>query len=166
MELPDMRLTTQGLGMIMYSFPAVRDIPIGSNYFSSNYTTGADVARHIHEGSIVGFCTSSSGRFILSFKQGYPPRDVFDAHEFKIRLGIKVQDNQLYIRDLYDLMRWTPNCPSTQVISIEDGFYHITLCTNVPFSGALGDEQVILVYFQKLQCMPELTYTGVPILCE
>ena len=54
--------------------------------------------------------------------------------------------------------------PQDQILSLPDGYYHITACTKRPESGYRGDDQIICLYFNKLEEMPELTWPGVPYL--
>ena len=61
-------------------------------------------------------------------------------------------------------MEWCADCPLEQTISIDPGYYHITLCTRKPDSGIWGDKQTIFVYLNKLDSMPELMWPGVPLL--
>lgn len=96
----EIKLYISGLGIIMYSDFAVSHIAKGDDYFSSNYQTPEQVVKHIYEGTIVGFCTSSPGDFILKFKSGYPNEEELNSSEFKLRLGIEVRDNRICIRDL------------------------------------------------------------------
>lgn len=162
----DLILDINGLGMIMYSDFATSHIAEGEDYFSRNYQTPQQVANHIMDGSIVGFCTSSPGRYILKLRSGYPIASDLNLAEFKLRLGIEIRDGRMCIRDLYDLMNWKKNCPSSQHIELENGFYRITLYGDVPSSGVLGDNQVIYVYLSRLDSMPELRYEGVPMFSE
>ena len=155
-----------GLGIILYSDFAVSHIGEGDDYFSSNYQTPQQVVQHIREGTIVGFSTSSSGRFILKFKSGYPNASEIGSSEFKLRLAIEVRDGRICIRDLYDLMDWSAKCPDDQHIEVRNGFYHVTLCGNIPDTGILGDDQEIYIYLNKLDNMPILKYDGVPVFCE
>jgi len=162
----EINLNISGLGIIMYSDFAVSMIAEGEDYFSNSYQLPDQVLKHIYQGTIVCFCTSSTGEFILKFKSGYPDETELNSCEFKLRLGIEVKDNRMCIRDLYDLMCWSSICPANQTIEVENGFYHITLCGNIPDSGILGDKQIIHIYLQNVDRMPELKYRGVPIYCD
>ena len=64
--------------------------------------------------------------------------------------------------DLFCLMEWSNDCPEEQILSIDPGYYHITLCTKRPVSGVLGDNQTIYVYLNRMEKMPELNWLGVP----
>ena len=66
--------------------------------------------------------------------------------------------------DLFWLSEWSGECPPEQILSIKPGYYHITLCTKRPDSGIWGDDQVIYVYLNRLDAMPELAWRGVPLL--
>jgi len=155
-----------GLGIIMYSDFAVSEIVEGEDYFSKCYQLPEQVAQHIHQGTIVGFCTSSSGSYILRIQNGYPSEAELNSCEFKLRLGIEVKGKRICVRDLFDLMDWKSICQPNQVIQIENGFYHVTLCGNISASGILGDNQEINVFLQLIDKMPALKYSGVPMYCE
>ena len=159
-------LDIYGLGIIMYSDFATAQIMEGEDYFSKSYQTPQQVANHIIQGSIVGFCTSSPGRYILKFRNGYPLESDITSAEFKLRLGIEIREGRRWIRDLYDLMSWRKDCPINQYIELDNGYYHITLYGDVPSSGVLGDNQIIYVYLKKLDSMPVLRCDGVPMFSE
>ncbi len=158
----DIRLMTDGMGIVFYSPETNRDVPEGCNFFEEEYSKPEDVARHIKKGDVVGFCTGSGGNFMLKFREGYPKEDLLAEYPVVLRLGIDIQDEKLCVIDLFWLMEWSTECPLEQMISIDPGFYHITLCTKKPDSGIWGDEQTIFVYLNKLNSMPELTWPGVP----
>lgn len=162
----EINLEIYGLGIIMYSDFAIAEIIEGEDYFSKSYQEPSDVERHIKNGTIVGFCTSSSGDYILNIKDGYPNDEELNLAKFKIRLGIEVRDNRIIIRDLYDLMEWKKEVDKSQIIELENGYYHITLYGDIPSTGILGDEQVINIYLNKLKEMPMINHIGVPIFSE
>lgn len=166
LDKEEMILNISGMGIIMYSDFSVSNIKDGEDYFSANYQNAEQVVKHIYEGSIVGFSTSSSGTYKLKFKKGYPRESEVKHFDYKLRLAIEVRDERICIRDLFDLMNWQKECPDNQCISVSNGFYHITLCGNMPKSGILGDDQEIFVYLEKLVTLPELKYNGVPVFCE
>jgi hypothetical protein len=158
-------LNIAGVGIVFYSPDAVEHIPEGSDYLASNYTSEEQVQAHVQKGSIVGFATGSPGVFILKFHVGYPDERSLQESHFKLRLGLHCRGDVVCFRDLYDLMDWRAECPPDQIIELEDGFYHVTLCSNRPPSGVLGDQQDIHVYFQKLDTFPRLSKVGIPTLC-
>ena len=45
---------------------------------------------------------------------------------------------------------------------LEDGAYEITVLTKKPGSGIIGDNQDIIIYFEKVEEMPKLMWEGVP----
>jgi hypothetical protein len=158
-------LDVAGLGIIIYSPFSTDAIQPKEDYLEHSFSDPAKVETQAVEGRIVGVSTGTPGRFILDFADGYPPQEIVDKHRFKLRLGVEVRDQTLCIRDLYDLLQWEPTCPVAQTIGLEDGFYDLTLLSDVPQSDMLGDDQVIKVYFQKVSEMPKLRYNGVPTLC-
>lgn len=161
----DIHLSIDGLGIVFYSPETNKNIPKGCNFFEEEYAEAEDVAKHIKKGDVVGFCTGTSGDFILKFREGYPEESICKEYPVSIRLGIDIQDDKLCVIDLYWLWEWdAEECPLEQTVSIDSGYYHITLCTRKPDSSVWGDNQIILVYLNKLDTMPEIVCSGVPLL--
>ncbi|MEW6352248.1 MAG: hypothetical protein AB1646_24615 [Thermodesulfobacteriota bacterium] len=165
-EEKTVRVDVKGLGIILYSGPSVSHIREGEDYLTSKYCAPEQVLEHVYQGTIIGFCTSSPGTYHLQFLNGYPDDDLCATSDFTLRLGLHVKSTRVFVRDLYDLMKWTAWCPSTQTLSADDGYYHVTLCSSLPASKILGDEQSVTVYMSKLDKMPRLRFAGIPVLCE
>jgi hypothetical protein len=159
-----MPIALAGLGMILYSPSSVAHIVPGEDYLSSHFWEESDVQRHIQEGKLVAFQTGTSGRFFLKFLAGYPDAARLRDAKYKYRIAIRVADSSVCIRDLYDLLRWDPDCPEEQMLALDDGIYHVTLVSDEPASGVLGDDQVIEVYFTRLGEWPRLATEGIPTL--
>ena len=145
-EEKDIHLVIDGMGIVFYSPKTNQNILEGSNFFDEEYSKPEDVARHIKKGDVVGFCTGSSGEFIIKFREGYPEENLLAEYPVSIRLGVDIQDETLCVIDLFWLMEWSSECPLEQTISIDSGYYHITVCTRKPDSGIWGDQQIIFVY--------------------
>ena len=69
------------------------------------------------------------------------------------------------VRDLYDLMGWSADCPSEQQRSRPDGWYQLTAYTSLPPSGVVGDGQTIDINLEQVTHRPVLRWDGVPVLC-
>lgn len=161
----EVELDVSGLGVIMFSPYAVAHIAPGDDYLL-RYSDERSVQQHIQRGDLVGFGTSSPGRYRLLVLAGYPS-DVRLAHAaYRLRLGLVVRGGEVHFRDLFDLMQWSAVTPPQQVVAVADGIYHVTLCSDLPSSGRLGDNQTIEVYLAPLQCFPQLTTRGVPMLVQ
>jgi hypothetical protein len=160
----EITLDVAGLGIVFHSPRAADHIPEGADYLASNYTTEQQVQAHIQKGSIVGFGTGSPGTFVLRFHSGYPDERFVQKCEFKLRLGLECRGGLVCFRDLYELMDWRAACPPKQTLQLDDGYYHVTLCSNRPPSGILGDNQEIDFFLQKLREFPRLATEGVPTL--
>ena len=158
------RLEIAGLGLILYSPYAVAEIRRGENFLRSRYRDGASVQPFIQAGSLVGFGTGSSGSYRLRFLLGSPDEAELDAADYTLRLGIVVRGGEVCVRDLYDLLEWSPECPAGQRVEIQDGTYRLTLMSDLPESELLGDEQLISFIFERVTEFPELAKTGVPTL--
>jgi hypothetical protein len=158
-------LEISGFGLIFYSPFAALGIEEGEDYLETGFENPSEVESQALEGRIVGVSTSSPGTFFLQIHEGYPLNEMLDAYKYKLRLGVEVRDGVLCIRDLFDLINWSAECPAEQKLNLDNGFYHITLLSNDPESEILGDDQYILTYLQKLDEMPKLRFSGVPTLC-
>lgn len=165
MKIKKIILDIEGLGIILYSDFAVKDIEDDEDYLSENYDTPQQVAEHVNKGTIVGFCTGSPGTYILDIHKGYPSEQEIRISDLKLQLGIEVRDNRICFKDLYDLMEWDSESDA-EFVEVENGYYLVTLCGNVPTSGIVGDEQFINVYLTKVQTMPKVHYEGVPMFCK
>ena len=159
------RLEISGVGIVFYSPQFADNIEEEEDYLGSNYTTEEEVQSHIQKGTIVGFCTGTSGTYFLHFHSGYPSTQFLQDCDFKLRLGLNCKGGQVCFRDLYDLMDWHVDCPDSQTLDLDDGYYHVTLCSNRPLSGYLGDQQIIYVFLQPLDSFPALSQQGIPTLC-
>ena len=98
---------------------------------------------------IVPFCTGSPGDYTIRVCMGLPTDEQKLNYDYKLQVGFIVRDNELYIRDVYDLMDWTKECNLNQRIEIESGFYIITLLTIIPQSSIIGDHQIIDMFSIK-----------------
>lgn len=158
-------LEISGPGILVYSPFAAAHIREGEDYLTTSYMDEEQVQPHIQRGGLVAFGTSTPGTFVIHARGGYPPEETLDAADYTLRLGLEVKDRTVCLRDLYDLLDWTAEVPPEQLIELDDGFYHITLHSNRPPSGVLGDNQEVWMYFQPLPEMPALYPRGVPTLC-
>lgn len=158
----DVEVVIDGMGFVLYSEGVVKNIMEGEDFFNREYATPEQVASHIKKGDIVGFNTGSGGKFNIKFRTGYPSIEIDEKYPISIRLAIDVKGGKLSIIDLFWLMEWSSDCPAEQQIDIEDGVYHMTISTARPKSNIWGDDQDIYIYLNKIEKMPELTWTGVP----
>jgi hypothetical protein len=166
MLMREIGLDIAGLGMILYSPPAVASIPAGSDYLQEHFSQPGDVARHVMACELTTFCTGSPGSFLVRFLDGPPNDSEVQAADFKLRLGLGVQKGTICLRDCYDLMQWSPECPPQQQLPVADGWYRMTVFSSRPASGILGQDQVINIYLEPVANKPQLRWEGVPLLCE
>lgn len=159
-------LDIAGLGIMLYSPSAVAHIPEGSDYLQDHFQQPADVARHVMAAELTAFCTGSPGTFRVRLCDEPLDEVEISAAEFKLRLGLQIQNETICLRDLYDLMNWSATCPSEQQFSMKNGWSRLTVCSSRPASGILGDGQVISIYFESWPDKPSLRWEGVPQLCE
>ena len=164
-EGKQIRLDVSGMGIIFHSPESASHIKDGEDYLTSHYTTEQQVQSHIQKGSIVGFGTSSPGTYILHFHDGYPNNDVLQDADYKLRLGLHCIGGVVCVRDLYELLDWLADCPEEQTVPLENGYYHVTLISDQPDSGMIGDNQEIHVFLQQLASFPALSKEGIPTLC-
>src|SRR5262249_1383943 len=147
----DIRLHINDVGIIFFSPESVKHIEEGEDYFTANYSTPDKVLSHVLQGTLVGFCTGTPGDFILRFHCGYPDNAYLKHCEFALRLGFRCVGGTVCFRDLHDLRAWSKSCLPQQTLSLPDGTYHVTVCSDRPDSGTLGDDQLIDIYFQPLE---------------
>jgi hypothetical protein len=159
-------LDISGLGLILYSPSAVNHISEGSNYLQEHFWQAVDIARHVMDCQLTAVCTGTPGSFELRFFDGPPNARAVEAADFKVRLGLQVHDGVICIRDLYDLMRWSADCPIEQQLSVNDGWYRLTLFTSCPPSGIFGNDQTIDIHLEPVSEKPNLRWKGIPYLCE
>ena len=95
-------------------------------------------------------------------RSGYPDSIAEQEFPVMIRLAVEVRGGSLQFGDLFWLSDWNPDFPQDQVLSLPDGYYHITACTRRPESGYWGDDQIVCLYFNRLEEMPKLAWQGVP----
>ena len=93
-----------------------------------------------------------------------PDDQALRAAEFKLRLGLHVRGSVICVRDLYDLMEWSAECPAAQQIPVADGWYRLTVFSSPPPSGILGDGQLVEVALERVGRKPALRWEGVPSL--
>jgi hypothetical protein len=162
----DLRVTLEiaGLGILLYSPWAAKHIVKGDRYLKSQYWQTADILEHVRVGGLVGFNTGAPGRYFLELRTGYPREAAMARADYKLELGLRVQDRRICIRDLYDLAEWDPECPMEQTMEAPDGFYHLTLHSKAPASGVLGEDQTIWVYLEPVQELPVFRHAGLPSL--
>lgn len=160
----DIKLFTDGMGIVIYSPKVMSSTEEGSDFLTDEFFEPSDVAAHIKAGDITGFCTGSGGEFNLKIREGYPDGDISEEYPVAIRLAIKVEDRKLSFIDLFWLSEWSNDIPEDQTITVDDGIYHLTVLTRQPESGIWGDDQDIYIYMNKLEEMPELRWEGVPML--
>lgn len=162
MKERDIKLELDGIGIVMYSPGAVKDIPVGCNFLMEQFNKPDHIGAHIRKGDVTGFCTGTPGSFELKFRQGYPDEAAGKTYPVAIRLGIQVVGGEIRVSDLYWLMDFDPECPPEQVVEAEDGVYHVTVLTKRPDSGRWGDHQTIYIYLNEVPEMPELMWNGAP----
>lgn len=163
-ELKKLTVEIAGIGFILYSPFAVAGIAPGSNYLEDHYWDPSEVARHVREGTIAGFGTGSSGTYRIHVYAGEPTLALLAQYPWLIRLGLRVEDGAICIRDLYDLMDWDPQCPAEQILAVESGNYRVTVGSRPPDSGVIGDHQEVVICLEPVPELPALTWEGVPYL--
>ena len=153
-----------GLGFVIYSPFAVRKIKEGEDFFTKYLWDAYSASKMAEECKIVPFCTGSPGDYTIRVCMGLPTDEQKLNYDYRLQVGLIVRDNELYIRDVYDLMDWTKECNLNQRIEMESGFYIITLLTVVSQSGIIGDHQIIDMFFYKVNYFPVMKHNGVPFL--
>ena len=158
----DISITIDGMGIVIYSSGAMSYVAEGEDFLNKEFWSPEKVAGHIKEGDIIGFNLGSSGTYNLHIRSGYPNEEMNKEYPIAARLGLKVIGQIVAFIDLFWLMEWSKTVPEDQIIMLEDGAYEITVLTKKPGSGIIGDNQDIVIYFEKADEMPKLMWEGVP----
>ena len=166
MKKEQFRISISGLGIIFYSPQSVKHIEEGEDYLREHYYNPQDVIKHIYEGSIVGIATGTPGDFNLNLYQNIQPDIESIDPDFALKLCLEVTDNVVYFRDLYVLLKWKAESETDIKLDIENGHYEVIVCSWIPKSGILGNNQQIDMYFNKTDTLPKLHYEGVPTLYD
>ena len=74
-------LSTDGLGIVMYSDVNMSYVSEGEDFFSKEFQNPDNVAEHIRKGDIIGFNTGSSGTYNITVRTGYPSEKVLEDLE-------------------------------------------------------------------------------------
>ena len=159
----DLRLSTDGAGIVLYSEKAIT-CDEGGDYFSKEFSTPEMVAEHISKGDIIGFNTGSSGEYDIKIRSGYPSKEMLAEYPIAIRLALDVKGEKVNIIDVLWLSEWSDVVPKEQTILLEEGIYHVTVMTKKPDSGIWGDNQEIYMFFKNIDEMPYMAWKGVPYL--
>ena len=161
-ELARVYVECGGLGIIFYSPWAVRHIRPDTDYLEQSFLAGLDIARHVNASSLTGFGHGSPGDYELVITHQAPDAEALGRAEFKVELGLEVRDGTVCFRDLYDLIRWDPECPPDQSIGMPDGFYRV-----IAYTTATPSDQTQFVHmsFLRVAEKPELRFDGAPQLC-
>lgn len=164
MALPikSLDISIRGPGFIIFSPDSVKHITAGENYLDRHFTKPDDVESHARAGGIIGVNLGSPGYYLIHFYEGYPPDGFDDRISASIRLVQKVEGGSICIRGLFSLIDWEPEGLEIDSLEREDGYYHLTLCTGLSASGAIGDAQNIYFFLKKLDGPIEWVYRGVP----
>ncbi len=157
-------LSIDGMGIVLFSAEVMKDVVPGSDFLTAEFTNPKQIGEHIRKGDITAFCTGTGGDFILWLRASYPDSNAEKEFPIMIRLALEVKGGSLQFCDLFWLSDWNTDFPQEQILSLPDGYYHITVCTKKPESGYWGDDQIICLYFNELEEMPELTWPEVPYL--
>lgn len=158
----ELNLEIAGLGFILYSPFTVTHIADGEDYLQAHFWDPDDVAEHVNACTLTAFCTGSPGRYRISFLNCAASAEEETGAAMKLRLGIEIRDGVLCVRDLYDLLDWSATCPTEQQVRLANGFYRLTVLSDPPRSGIIGDNQRITIHFERMTRKPIIRHAGVP----
>lgn len=164
--LQRINILLDGMGLVFYSPFAVKKISEGEDFLMSHLWEPKDVMKQVESCKIVPVCTGSPGYYIIDCFEGLPDQSYLEHFQYVLQLGIIVRDDTVCIRDLFDFMNWTSDCPEEQKIHLKSGYYVMTICSSTPKSGITGDHQSIQLHFLEVSSFPATRYPGVPLLCD
>lgn len=165
-EIGKVTIEARGIGLIVYSPWAMRDVAPGSPFLFEHFEDPDDVAAYVRAGKIAAFCTGSPGIYNIELEEGKLDLAAIAGYPWMIELALEVRDRTVCIRDLFDLAPWDPVCPSAQTFTLEDGFYRVYAGTRPTNSGIVGDNQSIFLGFEPTPELPKVSWEGVPYLGE
>ena len=157
-------LHLEGPGFVVYSPFAMAGVAPGASFLDEHFTEPDDVASAVCAGRLAGCCTGSPGTYRVELLEGAPDHADLARYTWWIRLAVEVRDRTVCVRDLFDFARWNPACPSEQRIELADGFYRLAVATRPTNSGIVGNDQDVAIAFERVDMLPELSWTGVPFL--
>jgi len=158
----DIEIEIEGLGLVLHSGEMNKNIPEGYDFLKNNFWNPSDVAAQVNSGKLVGFCTGSPGTYILKFRSGVPDAEINEKYNVGKMLWIKIDNNKLYIRDLYDLLEWHKQIDEKYILDIKNGNYFMFLNTRMPDSNIIGDNQEIYIHLLPTGYKPSIEVSGVP----
>ena len=94
-EFARIRLSVEGLGIILYSPWAVQHIRPGTDYLEEAFLDGCDIARHVNASSLTGFATGGGGDFDLIVSLDPPNAEALQGVEFKVELGLRSEERRV-----------------------------------------------------------------------
>lgn len=164
MEQKEIKFQLEGLGFVFHSGKIMQEIEEGYDFLRNEFWENTKVANHAMKGDMIGLCTGSPGTYNLTIRLGNPEDDdsIMVSHPHRLRLGIEITDNYMYIRDLYELLEWHSECRDECKVWLENGFYEMKILTAIPESQIIGDNQELLIYLEKKKSMPSIEILGVP----
>ena len=156
-------LDAPGLSVLLYSPTALADCRKGHCYVPW-LPDGRDLVDHVNDCGLAAFGVRwAELRYFMHFSASLD-HSVIARSSDHIRMGIRIEGGQLWVRGGEDLFRWDPSCPNEQIVSIADGLYDITACM-VPYDASGYVE--IFIGFASALAPPELGYAELPeLFCE
>ena len=97
----EIKLTTDGPGIVMYSDANMNYVSEGEDFFSKEFSASEKVAEHIQKGDIIGFNTGSPGVFDITVRTGYPSAKMLEEYPIAIRLALDVKGGSVSVIDLF-----------------------------------------------------------------
>jgi hypothetical protein len=155
-------LDIAGLGIIFYSPFAVGHIRKDEEYIDAHFWRPDDVARHVNACQVSAFGTGSPGLYVLHLHDGPLDAQALAAAKASVVLGIEVRDGTLCFRDLYDFIRWDPECPVGQTVALGNAFYRVTVYTTPIRPSTANAGQDVWLHFEPRVEKPHLEWEGVP----
>jgi hypothetical protein len=153
-----------GPGLVFYSPFAMANVAPGSHFLQERFTEPEDVGALVRAGRLGGINMGSPGTYHLDLQLGELNVPTVAGYLWWIRLALEVRDNTVCVRDLFDFSRWRPQCPTEQTFVVPNGFYRLRCGTRPSDSEIVGDDQDIIVVFEPVKALPEVTWHSVPFL--
>lgn len=151
-------LSSPGFRVLLYSPPALSELEAGGRY-AARLPDGRDLTDCINSADVAAFGTRwDRADYWIHFSTSMDHTVIAQASDH-VLLGVQVSQRQLCVRGGDDLFEWKPACPGEQILTLDDGYYHATVCM-LPFDG----QGAVRIYVHMAPCShrPDLGYGDVP----
>lgn len=138
------------MGIAFFSPKTMEYVECGSDFLNDEFINPEQIKEHLKKGDIATFCTGGGGDYIIHCLGGNPSDDIMNNYPITTKLVLEVKGGSFQFGDIFWLSDWDLDFPKEQIMSLDYGFYNISIFTYMPVSGCWGDNREIYIYFNKV----------------